>query len=122
MRYEAATGVEKQIGGLLRLVASWSSRGAGIDVQELSAKQVGDLFPLARTDDILAGSSPRSASCCNYSLTQCALITSGKGVATSLHRRGGLLHEATYPVVVESQNLTPDAIDSLSTQATRPTG
>jgi glycine cleavage system aminomethyltransferase T/glycine/D-amino acid oxidase-like deaminating enzyme len=31
------------------------NRYCGIDVQELSAKQVHDLFPLARTDDILAG-------------------------------------------------------------------
>jgi glycine cleavage system aminomethyltransferase T/glycine/D-amino acid oxidase-like deaminating enzyme len=31
------------------------NRYCGIDVQELSARQVGDLFPLARTDDILAG-------------------------------------------------------------------
>ncbi len=31
------------------------NRYCGIDVQEISAKQVGDLFPLARTDDILAG-------------------------------------------------------------------
>jgi len=31
------------------------NRYCGIDVQEISAGQVGDLFPLARTDDILAG-------------------------------------------------------------------
>jgi glycine cleavage system aminomethyltransferase T/glycine/D-amino acid oxidase-like deaminating enzyme len=31
------------------------NRYCGIDVQEISARQVGDLFPLARTDDILAG-------------------------------------------------------------------
>ncbi len=31
------------------------NRHCGIDVQELSAAQVQDLFPLARTDDILAG-------------------------------------------------------------------
>ena len=31
------------------------NRYCGIDVQELSAKQVGDLFPLAHTEDILAG-------------------------------------------------------------------
>ncbi len=31
------------------------NRHCGIDVHEISAAQVGDLFPLARTDDILAG-------------------------------------------------------------------
>jgi glycine cleavage system aminomethyltransferase T/glycine/D-amino acid oxidase-like deaminating enzyme len=31
------------------------NRWCGIDVQEISAREVGDLFPLARTDDILAG-------------------------------------------------------------------
>ncbi len=31
------------------------NRHCGIDVQEISARQVGDLFPLARTEDILAG-------------------------------------------------------------------
>ena len=31
------------------------NRYCGIDVQEISARQVEDLFPLARTDDILAG-------------------------------------------------------------------
>ena len=31
------------------------NRYCGIDVHEISAKQVGDLFPLARTEDILAG-------------------------------------------------------------------
>jgi glycine cleavage system aminomethyltransferase T/glycine/D-amino acid oxidase-like deaminating enzyme len=31
------------------------NRYLGIDVHEISAKQVGDLFPLARTEDILAG-------------------------------------------------------------------
>jgi heterotetrameric sarcosine oxidase gamma subunit len=31
------------------------NRYCGIDVHEISAKEVGDLFPLARTDDILAG-------------------------------------------------------------------
>src|SRR3954469_18241706 len=30
-------------------------RHLGIDVQEISPRQVGDLFPLARTDDLLAG-------------------------------------------------------------------
>ncbi len=31
------------------------NRHCGVDVHEISAAQVGDLFPLARTDDILAG-------------------------------------------------------------------
>ncbi len=31
------------------------NRYCGVDVQEISAKEVGELFPLARTDDILAG-------------------------------------------------------------------
>ncbi len=31
------------------------NRHLGIDVQELSPRQVGDMFPLARTDDLLAG-------------------------------------------------------------------
>ncbi|MBI5607558.1 MAG: FAD-dependent oxidoreductase, partial [Deltaproteobacteria bacterium] len=31
------------------------NRLCGVDVQELSAKEVGDLFPIAKTDDILAG-------------------------------------------------------------------
>jgi glycine cleavage system aminomethyltransferase T/glycine/D-amino acid oxidase-like deaminating enzyme len=31
------------------------NRYCGVDVQEISAKEVGDLFPIARTDDILAG-------------------------------------------------------------------
>ncbi len=31
------------------------NRYCGIDVHEISAREVGDLFPLARTDDILAG-------------------------------------------------------------------
>jgi len=31
------------------------NRWCGIDVQEISAREVGELFPLARTDDILAG-------------------------------------------------------------------
>jgi len=31
------------------------NRHCGVDVHEISAKEVGDLFPLARTDDILAG-------------------------------------------------------------------
>ena len=37
-----------------RRVSSFN-RYCGVDVQEISAKEVGDLFPLARTDDILAG-------------------------------------------------------------------
>jgi 4-methylaminobutanoate oxidase (formaldehyde-forming) len=31
------------------------NRHCGVDVQEISPKQVGELFPLARTDDLLAG-------------------------------------------------------------------
>ncbi|HEX2784108.1 MAG TPA: FAD-dependent oxidoreductase [Ilumatobacteraceae bacterium] len=31
------------------------NRYCGVDVHEISAKEVGDLFPLARTDDVLAG-------------------------------------------------------------------
>jgi glycine cleavage system aminomethyltransferase T/glycine/D-amino acid oxidase-like deaminating enzyme len=31
------------------------NRACGVDVHEISAKQVGEMFPLARTDDILAG-------------------------------------------------------------------
>lgn len=31
------------------------NRWCGIDVQEISAREVGEMFPLARTDDILAG-------------------------------------------------------------------
>jgi glycine/D-amino acid oxidase-like deaminating enzyme len=31
------------------------NRYCGVDVHEISAREVGDLFPLARTDDILAG-------------------------------------------------------------------
>src|SRR5262245_2624179 len=31
------------------------NRYCGVDVQEISAREVGELFPLARTDDILAG-------------------------------------------------------------------
>jgi 4-methylaminobutanoate oxidase (formaldehyde-forming) len=31
------------------------NRHCGVDVHEISAREVGDLFPLARTDDILAG-------------------------------------------------------------------
>ena len=31
------------------------TRHCGVDVQEISAAEVGELFPLARTDDILAG-------------------------------------------------------------------
>src|SRR5688500_7101955 len=31
------------------------NRHCGIDVQQISAREVGELFPLARTDDILAG-------------------------------------------------------------------
>ena len=31
------------------------NRYCGVDVQEISAKEVGELFPIARTDDILAG-------------------------------------------------------------------
>jgi glycine/D-amino acid oxidase-like deaminating enzyme len=37
-----------------RRVAAFN-RLCGIDVHEISAREVGDLFPLARTDDILAG-------------------------------------------------------------------
>src|SRR5215210_1772410 len=37
-----------------RRVAAFN-RYCGVDVQEISARQVGELFPLARTDDILAG-------------------------------------------------------------------
>jgi len=37
-----------------RRVASFN-RYCGVDVQEISAAEVGELFPLARTDDILAG-------------------------------------------------------------------
>lgn len=31
------------------------NRHCGVDVQEISAREVGELFPLARTDDVLAG-------------------------------------------------------------------
>jgi glycine cleavage system aminomethyltransferase T/glycine/D-amino acid oxidase-like deaminating enzyme len=31
------------------------NRACGVDVHEISAKQVGDMFPIAKTDDILAG-------------------------------------------------------------------
>ncbi len=31
------------------------NRYCGVDVHEISAKEVADLFPLARTDDVLAG-------------------------------------------------------------------
>ena len=31
------------------------NRHCGVDVHEISAREVGELFPLARTDDILAG-------------------------------------------------------------------
>ena len=37
-----------------RRVSSFN-RYCGVDVQEISAQEVGELFPLARTDDILAG-------------------------------------------------------------------
>src|SRR5215210_2697787 len=37
-----------------RRVAAFN-RYCGVDVQEISARQVGELFPLAHTDDILAG-------------------------------------------------------------------
>ncbi len=37
-----------------RRVAAFN-RYCGVDVQEISAREVGELFPLARTDDVLAG-------------------------------------------------------------------
>ena len=67
-RLEAETGLATglQAGGFIEVAAdptgSRSTAGSaafnrycGVDVQEISPGEVGELFPLARTDDILAG-------------------------------------------------------------------
>jgi glycine cleavage system aminomethyltransferase T/glycine/D-amino acid oxidase-like deaminating enzyme len=76
------------------------NRYCGIDVEEISAAQVGDLFPLARTDDILAGFYVAKDGRTDPVDTTRALaagarlagatIIEGVAVTSALHRRGAI--------------------------------
>src|SRR4051794_39696760 len=89
------------------------NRYCGVDVHEISPKEVGDLFPLARTDDLLAGFYVRedgranpvdvTMSLAKGARQQGVTIVEGVAVTGFLHRKGTVTGVRTAQGDIEAE-------------------